>query len=167
MEIKNVDVEPLIPEVFAPYGKIIDITGRAPDAQEIDFSFYYNLVETDFAGPVAISLVESKLQKHLYSLSLEVHRSTEEVLIPLDGTIYLLLSKTAKDDDSQPDLQSVKAFAVTPGQAVCLPPGVWHRAPLSLHNSVKTLCLIRKGTPQDNVTYYLEKEYGYIFRVLP
>ena len=166
MKIVDLNVHELSAESFAGYGKFLDSALVKPDAEESDFAFYYNLMEADFHDPVAISIVESKLQEDLYGNSLETHFETPEVLIPLDGTIYLVLTKSEAADMKKPDLNSAKAFVVKPGQAVLLPPGIWHRAPLSLAKPVKTCCLVRKGTPQDNITYYLKDSYDLRFRVV-
>lgn len=151
---------------FEPYGSRLDTAGRIADAEEMDFLFYYNMIEVDFMGPLAVSMVESKVQPELFSHSLEVHMRTPEILIPLDGTIYLVLALSDKQDSTKPDLNTAKAFIVEPGQGVSLPAGTWHRAPLSLSKPVKTCCIVRKGTPTDNITYYLEESYGLTYRVL-
>ena len=166
MNTVDLKANPLDTESFAGYGKFLDSSLVPPDAEESDFAFYYNLIEADFHDPVAISIVESKLQEDLYGNSLEMHFETPEVLIPLDGTIYLVLAKSDPSNTRKPDLKSARAFVVKPGQAVLLPSGIWHRAPLSTGSPVKTCCLVRKGTPQDNVLYYLKESYDMRFRVI-
>jgi ureidoglycolate hydrolase len=166
MNLVDLNALSLGDEQFEPYGFRFDTAGRNADAEEVDFSFYYNLIEVDFQGPLAVSMVESKVQPGLFSHSLEVHMQTPEILIPLNGTIYLVLALSDKQDPTKPDLNTAKAFIVENGQGVSLPPGVWHRAPLSLSEPVKTCCIVRKGTPTDNITYYLEETYGLTYRVL-
>ena len=165
--IVDVRVEELTKENFREFGEILDADFAKPDAEECDFRFYYDLVEADYGGdPVAISVVTSKLQDDLYGNSLENHFKTPEFLAPLDGTIYVILTRTDPSDSRKPDLSSAKAFEVKPGQGILLKSGTWHRCPLSEGKSVKTLCLVRKGTPEDNITYYLEDSYGIRFRAV-
>lgn len=166
MKIIDLTVNELNQRNIAGFGFALDSDTAKPDAEEIDFRFYYNLIEADFKGPVAISIVESKLQEELYGNSLETHVLTPEVLIPLDGTIYLVLTKSESEGMEKPDLNTAKAFVVKAGQGVLLPPGIWHRAPLSKDKPVKTCCLVRKGTPEDNITFYLENSFDLRYRIV-
>jgi len=165
LNIIDIKAQNLDKTTVKPYGKIYDVEGEAPTLSEIDFNFYYNIFDVKFDSEVSFSMVESKVQDEMYSNSLEVHKKTSEILIPLNGTVYILLAKSQEKDSDKPDLTTVKAFCVKPGQGICLPPGIWHRAPLSKDNNVKTVCIIRKGTPEDNITYYLEKSFGLTYRI--
>ncbi len=166
MSVVELKARELTEEEFSGYGKIMDCDFVSDCYEEGDFKFYYDLVEVDFKDPVAISMVNSKLQDDLYGNSLETHFKSPEVLIPLDGTIYVVLTKTDPNDNTRPDLSTAKAFVVKPGQGIMLYSGTWHRAPLSKDVSVKTCCLVRKGTPDDNITYYLERDYGFKYKVV-
>lgn len=166
MKIVDLKAQVLDEEEFKDYGKILDSDNVKADAEECDFQFYYNLIEADFHNPVAISVVKSKIQDDLYGNSLETHFQTPEVLAPLDGIVYVIVAKTDSNDKNKPDLSTAKAFIVKPGQAVLLNSGTWHRSPLSTDKPVKTLCLVREGTPTDNITYYLQDTYGIRFRVV-
>ncbi len=166
METIDIKAERLSERTFMPFGRVLDSAQKKPDSEEADFKFYYNLVEADFSGPVAISIVESKVQEDLFGRSLESHSRTPEVLVPLDGTIYLVLTKSTAGDPLKPDPASARAFIVDRGQGVLLSPGIWHRAPLSKERPVKTCCLIRKGTPEDIVLHYMDQDYGLIYRVV-
>ena len=165
MKTVDLKVNELNEQTFAGYGTVLDSDTHKADAEEVDFRFYYNLIEADFNGPVAISIVSTKLQEDLYSNSLETHFETPEVLVPLNGTIYLVLTKSESKKLDKPALDTAKAFIVKPGQGVMLHPGIWHRAPLSKDEPVKTLCLVRKGTPNDNITFYLKDSYELRYRV--
>ena len=166
MKVVDVRIEELTKENFKEFGEVLDSDFAQPDAEECDFKFYYDLVEADFRDPVAISVVTSKLQDDLWGNSLEKHFKTEEFLAPLDGTIFVILTKTDASDEKKPDLATVRAFEVKPGQGVLLRSGTWHRCPLSEGKPVKTLCLVRKGTPTDNITYYLQDSYDIRFRAV-
>ena len=56
----------------------------------------------------------------------EVHRNCGEVLLPLDGDIYIHVGPRSGLDEA--DFEKFEIFRVPQGTAVCLRPGTWHFA---------------------------------------
>ena len=58
--------------------------------------------------------------------ALENHLLTQQALIPLTGeVIHIVAESTA---EGGPDLSTLQAFRIDPGQGVCIRPGCWHRS---------------------------------------
>lgn len=77
----------------------------------------------------------------------EVHRNCGEVLLPLDGDIYIHVGPAP--GWTRPTLRSSRSSGVPQGTAVCLRPGTWHFAAFPCtaeavsvlgHASGKNLC---------------------------
>jgi ureidoglycolate lyase len=77
---------------------------------------------------------------------LEVHRLTEQAVVPLTGEIVQIVGASSADGALDP--QSVKAFRVPVGQGICMRPGCWH-ATRVLASEATCLMLTRQSTTAD------------------
>jgi ureidoglycolate lyase len=82
--------------------------------------------------------------------TLEVHDLTQQAVVPVIGSIVQVVA--ASDAAGEPDLSTVRAFAITPGQGICMRPGIWH-ATRSAGGDSTCLMLTRQSTTMDLVRH--------------
>lgn len=77
---------------------------------------------------------------------LEMHKLTEQAVVPLTGDIIQIVS--ASTPSGVPDLATVRAFRVPVGKGLCMRPGCWHatRVPSS---EATCMMLTRSTTTAD------------------
>ncbi|QDO98897.1 ureidoglycolate hydrolase [Ferrovibrio terrae] len=81
---------------------------------------------------------------------LEVHHLTQQAVVPVIGSIVQIVA--ASDAAGEPDLSTVRAFTITPGQGLCMRPGIWH-ATRSVGGESTCLMLTRGSTTIDLVRH--------------
>ena len=82
--------------------------------------------------------------------SLEVHRLTQQAIVPLTGEIIHVVAGSRQD--GSPDDGSMRAFRVPVGQGICMPPGCWHTTRVDVQE-VTCLMLTRRSTTVDLIAY--------------
>ncbi|CCJ64348.1 ureidoglycolate hydrolase [Bordetella pertussis 18323] len=82
--------------------------------------------------------------------TLEKHLLTQQAIVPLTGAIVQIVARSAFD--GSPDLASLAAFVVPPGQGICMRPGCWHATRIS-GGEVTCLMLTRRSTTLDLVRH--------------
>lgn len=82
--------------------------------------------------------------------SLEVHHLTQQAVIPVVGNIIQIVA--ACDASGAPDLSTVRAFAIAPGQGICMRPMTWH-ATRSAGGEATCLMLTRRSTTLDLIAH--------------
>lgn len=81
---------------------------------------------------------------------LEKHIQTQQAIVPLTGSIIHIVACNAAD--GSPDLNTLAAFAVAPGQGICMSPGCWHATRVK-STEVTCLMLTRRSTTVDLVAH--------------
>ena len=165
---KVIKVQPLKldTENLGEFGQIISTETKDPLAKEEGFSFWYNIALLEKGNSYSVSIVESNPADRMIADSLETHLNTQELLVPLTGSVCILITDSDKDDPRKPDLTTVRAFRLREGEGVILKPGIWHRAPLCKNKKVQTLCIIREDTPQDDlILYSLPEDFGLVYEI--
>ncbi|WP_421952052.1 ureidoglycolate lyase [Pelagibacterium sp.] len=145
-------IEPLTPNAFAPYGTALGFATHHT-AQTAFFSpasdFWH---EHGFASGKA----QTEILWVVYRSSdptiarLEAHTATEQALIPLTGSVVHIVARSAPG--GAPDPQTVKAFAIAPGQGVVMAENCWH-ATRVLSGDVTCAMLTRASTTKDLVAH--------------
>jgi ureidoglycolate lyase len=82
--------------------------------------------------------------------TLEVHHLTQQAVVPVIGSIVQVVA--ASDAAGEPDLATLRAFAIDPGQGICMRPGIWH-ATRSAGREATCLMLTRQSTTMDLVRH--------------
>lgn len=146
--------QPLTPADFAPYGTMLG-KGLAHAPTEAAFSnaatdfWREHLFETGAGGDTEVLWVNYRIQDP-HIAALEQHLLTQQALVPLTGEIiHLVAASTAQGG---PDLTTLKAFIIKPGQGVCMQPGCWHSSRVR-HGQVSCLMLTRRSTTLDLVAH--------------
>ena len=89
--------------------------------------------------------------------SLEVHRLTEQAIVPLTGDIIHVVANSRQD--GSPDEGSMSAFGVPVGQGICMRPGCWHATRVDAQE-VKCLMLTRRSTTVDLIAYLTARTFA-------
>lgn len=147
-------VQTLSPAAFAPYGwmlgKPLPAAGERPVFSNPATDFWQEHVfDVGAGGEVEILWVNYREADPRVE-RLEVHRLTEQALVPLTGTLIHVVA--ASDARGAPDLGSLAAFRVVPGQGLCMRPGCWHatRVPAG---PVSCLMLTRASTTRELIAH--------------
>lgn len=81
---------------------------------------------------------------------LEVHQLTQQAVVPVIGSIIQVVATS--DAAGEPDLATLRAFAIAPGQGICMRPGTWH-ATRSGGGEATCLMLTRRSTTLDLIRH--------------
>lgn len=119
---------PLTPEIFAPYGTVLgrpysaDVAGFSNAASDFWHQLYF---DAGLDGVPEVLWVNYRNTERVVS-ELEVHWETQQAIVPL-GQVGIIHVVAASDLENQkPDLHTIRAFYVQPGQGINMNPGCWH-----------------------------------------
>ncbi|KKD00860.1 ureidoglycolate lyase [Photobacterium sp. WH77] len=145
--VRQLTIEPLTREAFAPFGDVID--------KEVSDYFminngstrrYHAMANVDVqeeGGSAIISIFEAQpLSYPLQIAMMERHPLGSQAFIPLLGNPYLILVAPAGDT---PDPAQLKAFYSNGRQGVNYGKGVWHHPVLALRKDDQFLVVDRAG----------------------
>lgn len=127
MRERQIPVEPLTQEAFAPFGTVIDKAAVAPRPMNAGKARrFHDLAQVPVAGAdgqVVIGFVEAEPYTLPLSLSLvERHPLGAQAFIPVNAAPFLVV--VCPDEGGKPGRP--RAFLTAPGQGVCYAPGTWH-----------------------------------------
>ncbi len=148
-------VQPLTIEAFQKYGTFNPL---APPSQtplvggdDKPISFWPDAGGTLSLGPlasnvVAIGVCQVKWRKLAIDVS-EIHCSTGEGIVPLDGDVLLHLAPP-NADDLFPTKECFEVFLIPQYTCVIIKPGVWHHAPYATtkNTTVNSIILLPPRT---------------------
>ena len=81
---------------------------------------------------------------------LEMHRLTQQAVVPLTGSVVQVVA--ASTADGEPDPATLKAFLIPQGLGICMAPGTWH-ATRTADKEAICLMLTRRSTTVDLVRH--------------
>ncbi len=143
--------EDLTPEVFAPYGDVIDVQSAKEDqvineGNTVRYHDLANLSLTEAAGTPLINIFRSTpLPLPITLKAMERHPLSSQAFYPLSENPYLVAVAPAGEfQESQ-----VRVFIANCRQGVNYHPGTWHHYSLAL-NSVSDFLVIDRGGPEEN-----------------
>ena len=129
--MKQVKVQPLTRDAFAPFGEFYDFSN--PDGYPLCgeiHKFYPDRLTTTCAGRLAFSPLVVKKPQSMVITHQEYHTSTEELMLPLDASGGAVVTDHAK------------AFLVPKNTLVKLKAAIWHLAPLPATKDQVTVMII-------------------------
>ena len=138
--MKQVMVQPLTRDAFAPFGEFYDMT--TPDGYPLCgaiHKFYPDRMTTTCAGRLAFSPLVVKKPESMVITQQEYHTTTEELLLPLDDDIII---HVAPASGGEIVTEHVKAFLVPKNTLVKLKTAIWHLAPLPATKDQVTVLII-------------------------
>ena len=126
--MRHIVAIPATPENFAPFGRVISMTGAddsgLQQTQGPNWIDRYTLQPLVEVTPSLGRTVGPDISNPV--VAMERHSAAEEVILPAADPIVLTVAAPNADPfASAPD---VHAFLVTPGTAVVMHPGTWHAA---------------------------------------
>lgn len=125
MSSRIIATEPLTAAAFAPFGDVLDATGRPDKLINQDMcGRYHDLARLDFdGGRVGISLFLSEKRAFPYRLEMvERHPLGSQAFLPMSLAPFLVI--VCPDDNERPG--APRAFLTSPGQGINLHRGTWH-----------------------------------------
>jgi ureidoglycolate lyase len=153
-QMNLIDVRPLTVENFRPYGwllgKAIRLDGSIPAFSNAEIDFWQeHIFDPGTGGETEVLWVNYRnRQRAVYSL--EVHRLTQQAIVPLTGEIIHVVASSREAGSL--DESSLCAFRVPVGQGICMRPGCWHTTRVDAQE-VKCLMLTRRSTTVDLVSH--------------
>jgi ureidoglycolate lyase len=153
-QASRIDLQALTIDNFRPYGwllgKTIQLDGSIPafSSRETDF-WQEHIFNPGIGGETEVLWVNYKDTSREVS-RLEVHRLTQQAVIPLTGEIIQVVA--ASEPDGSPDIGSICAFRLRVGEGICMQAGCWHTTRVDAHE-VKCLMLTRRSTTIDLVAH--------------
>jgi ureidoglycolate lyase len=147
-------VQPLTPEAFAPFGRVLGEPDRSSDASGPGWRWW---AETSLlAGDgrpwgVGWLLLEPSVRRFDWA---ERHLRTQEAIVATreDLLVYVAPADHLEEPLRLPPLERFRAFRVPAGQGVVMDRGVWHGAPLTAGGPTPALVLILEGTGRHDVS---------------
>ena len=131
-------VDELAAESFAPFGRVVDVPSRDPDAVGDPWRWWAQTALLERGErPYAVGYLEVEPGRATFDWA-ERHAESEEMVIPLNGELLIYAAA--------PEPQEFRVFRVRPGQAVILGKGVWHGAPLSSSGTARAIVLLAERT---------------------
>lgn len=130
-------VEELAAEAFAPFGRVVDVPSRNPDAVGDPWRWWARSAVLDRGeSPYAVGYLEVESGSAGFDWA-ERHSRSEELVIPVEGEILVYAAA--------PEPEGFRVFHVRRGQAVILGKGVWHGAPLAAAGRARAIVLLAEG----------------------
>jgi ureidoglycolate lyase len=147
-------VEPISEAAVAPFGWMLgkplptatDATAFASPASDFWHEHVFN---TGDGGKPEILWVKYRSDDPAVA-RLEVHHLTQQAVVPVIGNIVQIVA--ASDAAGEPDLSTLRAFTIKPGQGLCMRSGIWH-ATRSAGGEATCLMLTRESTTIDLVRH--------------
>jgi ureidoglycolate lyase len=143
----NLKAAALTAEAFAPFGDVIEITGRASRSiNDATCDRFDDLAQVDVlaaAGRPLISIFKSVARTlPLQVQTLERHPLSSQAFMPLDGLPFLVV--VAADGDA-PLASRIRAFRASGTQGVNYRRNTWHHALIALDRTCHFLVVDRGG----------------------
>lgn len=130
--LRKIHVQELSEKAFAPYGKVVSLPDSSPNKQGQGWKCWLPVSLVSTTTDLGLGMVVTQ-ERPLVVTEMERHVSREEILWPTDKAVIqpMALPKDLEDPDAVPDLDTVSAFLIKPGQAIVMAKGAWHSAAYS------------------------------------
>lgn len=155
--MRSIKAKELSAEGFKTYGNYFDMVH--PEGNHLG-AFYPDHVLMPVSGqmPIGFSALASAKPEKMIITAAEYHNTTPEGILALDDDIVLHVAPPS----TTPVPHLTEAFIVPRGTMVVLKTGVWHLAPLPIHNEVVHVLITLPERIYFNdctVVDYKEEEY--------
>ncbi|WP_309572521.1 ureidoglycolate lyase [Deinococcus sp.] len=136
--------QPLTPAAFAPFGEALTWPAADPDASGPGWAWWAErMTLPGNTRPWSVGLLQLTPAPRIIDWA-ERHAHSAELIVPLDGSCVIYVAP--EGESGQPDLEQLRVFALHPGEAALLRPGIWHGAPLAVGVPARVLVLLPGGT---------------------
>jgi ureidoglycolate lyase len=150
----RIDVEPLTPEAFAPFGRVIERPERPSDAEGPGWRWWAETVLLAGDGrPFGVGYLDLEPSKRRFDWA-ERHMRTQESVLATSADLLLYVGPADHRDEPPrlPSFERFRAFRVPAGSGVVMDRAVWHGAPLTVDRASAAVVLIQEGTGRSDVT---------------
>ncbi|HJD24696.1 MAG TPA: ureidoglycolate lyase [Firmicutes bacterium] len=148
---------------FAEYGQVVIPRAGTPDSSGPDHNWWDALAVVGL-GDASFGVVEAINTGEYRQGSLEQHKHTKEIVIPVEKDVFLVVAKPDAFEGA-PDASKFAAFYAPAGAVVILNEGVWHKAPMTLSDRAACLVLYKAGTGANDKVVLDMAEQGLEIRV--
>lgn len=148
----KIAAEGLSVSAFAPFGDVVELPAREPDAYGPGWSWWTETGCLPVASrPYAIGYLSLEPTRLEFDWA-ERHLKTVEMLAPLGGDclVHVAPPNPPNERDRDPRLHDFRVFRIRRGQAIILKPGVWHAAPFALHENTSVLVFLLENTGRED-----------------
>ena len=121
--VHEIRIESLTAEAFAPFGKLIDVDGRAPDYVAVSGTQGWHVGFE--SGRPLVSLLRTPFQG-LRFRTMERHFHVSQAFIPLGGEHAAVAVAPPSEAASMPPLDAIRAFLLDGSKGYVLHRGTWH-----------------------------------------
>lgn len=150
MKFRNIPVEPVTSEAFAPYGVLVGVDRHVgPRIGQ----FYGDKVELWAPGPFVSDEQTCLSVARIHARPLEViwmerHFKHTQTFIPLGGKPFVAVLGVPTPTN-HPDPATVRAFRFDGTCGALLHVGVWHEFPFAVADTAEVVVILRKETQQN------------------
>lgn len=148
----TLEVQPMTPEAFAPYGVLI---GK------------YGAVDLDLEGSAASVVIQRVEARPMTFDFLGRHQRTEQVFIPLGGAkSIIVVAAPSAEHEAWPDVRRMAAFLSDASCAFKLHRGTWHTTAFPLMERASFVVVDREGTlDEDYDLHDLKTSLGVVIQI--
>jgi len=150
--IKEVRVEPLIGEVFAPYGDVLEPGNKSPDQDYAIYKYWDKIAKLSFSNdPTELGYLRVFRRPFNFD-KMERHNKASQSFIPVTRSSSFIAVAKGKQDEQQtlPDLNTLKAFILDGTKGINLYPGTWHWSIFPIDESADYIMVVRRDTIVDD-----------------
>jgi len=146
-------VEPLRPDTFAPFGDVIEERAESEVMNDARFARFDELCAVDTDGAVGVAIARCEQASRLpYEITLlERHPLGSQAFVPLDGQQFVVVVAPAGE---APTAESLRAFLSNGRQGVNYARGTWHMPLIGLASGQRFL-VIDRGAASGNCEEHL------------
>ena len=126
----------LVPDVFAPFGTVIETRGHVPEAiNEGTTQRFADIASLDLRAPgrdPVLGIYVARARRFPLAIrKLERHAQASQVFLPLGMHRFVVVVAPGVDE---PDWNALHAFVTEPGQGLALHRGCWHHGLVALRD---------------------------------
>ena len=150
----HLDAQPLTPDTFAPYGRVIARPERERDAAGPGWRWWAETVLLAGDGrPFGVGYLDLQPGDGRFDWA-ERHMRTQEAIIATSSEllVYVAAADHPEEPGRLPAMERFTAFRVPPGEGIVMDRGVWHGAPFAVDQPSSAIVLILEGTGRTDVT---------------
>jgi ureidoglycolate lyase len=151
----HLDAQPLTPDAFAPYGRVIARPEREGDAAGPGWRWWAETVLLAGDGrPFGVGYLDLQPDDRRFDWA-ERHMRTQEAIIATSSEllVYVGPADHLEEPGRLPAIDRFTAFRLPPGEGIVMDRAVWHGAPLAVDQPSSAIVLILEGTGRTDVAW--------------